>query len=63
MSKKIQKLYIVGLEDTSTPEVFETKEDLEQAFLEDVFDEDSEVLEVQVVRKYFAGRKLELIEG
>jgi len=64
MSKKIEKMFIVG--DTSYSidmQVYKSVAELEEAFDDGSFDEDEEILEVQVIKRYLVSKKLDLVEN
>jgi len=64
MSKKIEKMFIVGDTSYSTDmQVYKSVAELEEAFDDGSFDEDEEILEVQVIKRYLVSKKLDLVEN
>jgi hypothetical protein len=61
MSKKIEKMYVVGGISCDT-QIYHSIKELEDAFDNREFDEDEEILEVQVVKRFLASTKLDMIE-
>lgn len=62
MSKKIDRTFIVGLNDGGDVLVYDSKEQLEQGFNDGDFDHGEEIVEAIILKRYKAGGKLDLIE-
>jgi len=64
MSKKIEKMFIVGdISYGNDMQVYKSVAELEGAFDDGSFDEDEEILEVQVIKRYLVAKKLDLVEN
>lgn len=65
MSKKVEKIFVVGMGDYNggNEQFYRSVNELDQAFQDGDFDEDEDIVELQVVKRYRAGKKLELIDG
>jgi len=65
MNKKIEKMFITGIDTLrrGNCQVYQSKEELEEAFDEQQIDIDEEILEIQVIKRYLVGQKLDLVEN